>query len=75
MSSVPKHYLLYAAGVPLLVLGLLLATAITPTPIEPIWKWYLPPTLPGTLIWAGVASSAIGAVMGRRGTQEPRWAE
>jgi len=64
MSEIPKHYLAYAGGGPFLLLGLIMASAITPSPAESALEFYLPPTLPGVLIWAGGISIAVGLFFG-----------
>lgn len=75
MDNIPKNYLLYAAGIPVLILGLIMSAVLTPSPAEPVWYWYFPPTLPGLLIWGGVGLIVIGAVWGRLSDTEPRYIE
>lgn len=73
MPSKARYYFTHAVGIVLTLFGIWFVSEITPAPIEPTWKYYLPPTLPGILILLGLVVVTVNELLFRRENREPRY--
>ena len=62
MVEIKAHYVALLASIIFFFLGIGMATYLSPSPAQPLWYYYLPPTLPGLLNALGTLFLVIGVV-------------